>query len=527
MLEFAPFIFSVHLTPGENMIIVIDFGSQYNQLIARRVREENVYCQIEPPDIEIGRLRDLKPEGIILSGGPASIYEKDSPKASAEIFELGLPVLGICYGMQFMVHVLGGAVSGSEKREYGFANLHIKKQDELFSEFNTTTQCWMSHGDVIRVLPEGFEVTAATENTPMAAAADHSRRFFGLQFHPEVEHTPDGKQMIKNFLFNVCGCRPEWTMRVFAREAVSEIREAVGNRRIILGLSGGVDSSVTAKLIHEAVGDQLTCIFVDNGLLRHNEGKRLEKLFAQHLQMNIDYVDASESFLDALKSVTDPEQKRKIIGKIFMDVFEQEAEKIRDAEFLAQGTLYPDIIESRSAFGGPTSMIKSHHNVGGLPEKMKLKLIEPLKFLFKDEVRKLGETLDLPEELVWRQPFPGPGLAVRVIGEVNESRLSVLRKADAILLVEIKEAGYYRDLWQSFAVLLPVKSVGVMGDRRTYENIAAIRAVTSVDAMTADWAKLPHDLLGRISNRIINEVEGVNRVVYDISSKPPSTIEWE
>ncbi|MCF8112123.1 MAG: glutamine-hydrolyzing GMP synthase [Desulfobacteraceae bacterium] len=509
------------------MIIVIDFGSQYNQLIARRVREQKVYCQIEPPDIDIERLKALNPEGVILSGGPASIYEKDSPKTSSEIFELGVPVLGICYGMQFMVHELGGIVSRSEKREYGFARLQIKKQDELFSGIGKTTQCWMSHGDAITGLPEGFKTTASTENTPMAAAADDARKLFGLQFHPEVEHTPDGKQMIKNFLFNVCGCSPEWTMRAFASEAVAEIREAVGNRQVILGLSGGVDSSVTARLIHEAVGDQLTCIFVDNGLLRHNEGARLKKLFAQHLKMNIDYVDASQSFLDALKGVTDPEQKRKIIGKIFMDVFEQEAAKIKNAEFLAQGTLYPDIIESQSAFGGPTSIIKSHHNVGGLPEKMRLKLIEPLKFLFKDEVRKLGETLDLPEELVWRQPFPGPGLAIRVIGEVTEKRLAVLRKADAILLGEIKEAGYYRQLWQSFTVLLPVKSVGVMGDRRTYENIAAIRAVTSVDAMTADWAKLPHDLLGRISNRIINEVEGVNRVVYDISSKPPSTIEWE
>ncbi|MFW5958117.1 MAG: glutamine-hydrolyzing GMP synthase [Desulfosalsimonas sp.] len=509
------------------MIIVIDFGSQYNQLIARRVREQNIYCQIEPPGIEIGRLKALKPEGIILSGGPASIYEKNSPRTSSEIFEMKVPILGICYGMQFMVHELGGTVSSSEKREYGFASLQIKKEDELFSGIGKTTQCWMSHGDAITGLPEGFEATASTENTPMAAAADHSRGFFGLQFHPEVEHTPDGKKMIKNFLFNVCECRPEWTMKAFARETVAEIREAVGNRQVILGLSGGVDSSVTARLIHEAVGNQLTCIFVDNGLLRHNEGTRLKKLFTQHLKMNIDHVDASQSFLDALKGVTDPEQKRKIIGKIFMDVFEQEAAKIKNAEFLAQGTLYPDIIESRSAFGGPTSIIKSHHNVGGLPEKMKLKLIEPLKFLFKDEVRKLGETLELPGELVWRQPFPGPGLAIRVIGEVTEKRLSVLRKADAILLEEIKEAGYYRELWQSFAVLLPLKSVGVMGDRRTYENIAAIRAVTSVDAMTADWAGLPHDLLGRISNRIINEVEGVNRVVYDISSKPPSTIEWE
>ncbi|MFW6081253.1 MAG: glutamine-hydrolyzing GMP synthase [Desulfosalsimonas sp.] len=509
------------------MIIVIDFGSQYNQLIARRVREQKVYCQIEPPDIDIERLKAAAPEGIILSGGPASIYENDSPKASPEIFELGVPVLGICYGMQFMIHALGGTVSASEKREYGFAMLKIKRGDALFEGIGRNTRCWMSHGDAITGLPAGFEVTASTGNTPMAAAADQERGFFGLQFHPEVEHTQDGKKMISNFLFNICGCRPEWTMKAFAREAVSEIREAVGGKQVILGLSGGVDSSVTARLIHEAIGGQLTCIFVDNGLLRQNEGDRLKKLFEQHLKMNIDYVDASARFLDGLNGVEDPEEKRKVIGRIFMEVFEAEAEKIKDAEFLAQGTLYPDIIESRSAFGGPTSIIKSHHNVGGLPEKMKLKLIEPLKFLFKDEVRRLGETLDLPEELVWRQPFPGPGLAIRVIGEVTEKRLAVLRRADAILLEEIRAAGYYKKLWQSFAVLLPVKSVGVMGDKRTYENIAAIRAVTSVDAMTADWAKLPHELLGKISNRIINEVQGVNRVVYDISSKPPSTIEWE
>ncbi len=509
------------------MIVVIDFGSQYNQLIARRVREQKVYCQIEPPDISIERLKSLHPEGIILSGGPASIYEEDSPRATPAIFDLGVPVLGICYGMQFMVDALGGTVSGAEKREYGFARLQIQKADALLSGVGQGTQCWMSHGDSITGLPQGFEVTATTENTPMAAAGDPARGFYGLQFHPEVEHTPKGKQMLKNFLFSVCGCRGEWTMKAFAEEAISEIRNSVGDKQVILGLSGGVDSSVTAMLIHQAIGNQLTCIFVDNGLLRQNEGVRLKNIFTQHLKMNIDYVDAADRFIHALQGVTDPEEKRKIIGKIFMDVFEAEAQKIENADFLAQGTLYPDIIESQSAFGGPTAIIKSHHNVGGLPEKMKLKLIEPLKFLFKDEVRDLGKTLGLPDKLVWRQPFPGPGLAIRVIGEITAKRLAVLRRADAILLEEIREAGYYRKLWQSFAVLLPVKSVGVMGDKRTYENILAIRAVTSVDAMTADWAKLPHDLLGKISNRIINEVEGVNRVVYDISSKPPGTIEWE
>ncbi len=509
------------------MIVVIDFGSQYNQLIARRVREQKVYCQIEPPDIAIERIKALNPEGIILSGGPASIYEKNSPRTAKEIFKLGIPVLGICYGMQFMVHALGGKVSKAQKREYGFAQLSIQKANSLMAGIGESTRCWMSHGDAITGLPEGFETTAVTENTPMAAVADHKRRFYGLQFHPEVEHTPGGKQMLKNFLFSVCGCEAGWTMKSFAKDAVAEIREAVGDKQVILGLSGGVDSSVAAMLIHQAIGKQLTCIFVDNGLLRQNEGARLKKLFGRHLKLNIDYVNAGEQFINALKNVVDPEKKRKIIGKIFMDVFEAEARKIKDAEFLAQGTLYPDIIESQSAFGGPTSIIKSHHNVGGLPKKMKLKLIEPLKFLFKDEVRKLGKTLGLPEDLVWRQPFPGPGLAIRVIGEITPRRLSVLRKVDAILLEEIRAAGYYKKVWQSFAVLLPVKSVGVMGDKRTYENIVALRAVTSVDAMTADWAKLPHKLLGTISNRIINEVKGVNRVVYDISSKPPSTIEWE
>ncbi len=509
------------------MIIVIDFGSQYNQLIARRIRENKVYCQIEPPDIDIERLKALQPEGIILSGGPASIYEANSPKTSREIFDLGIPVLGICYGMQFMVHALGGEVSKAEKREYGFAQLQIARQDNLLEGLPETTPCWMSHGDSITALPPGFTACARTQNTAFAAAADNDRRFYGLQFHPEVEHTPKGKQILKNFVFNICGCKRKWTMKAFAKNAIEEIRESVGDKNVILGLSGGVDSSVTALLIHQAIGKQLTCIFVDNGLLRQDEGARVKKLFGQHMKMNIDYVNAADQFLSELEGVTDPEEKRKIIGRVFMDVFDAEAQKIENAEFLAQGTLYPDIIESQSAFGGPTSIIKSHHNVGGLPQKMKLKLIEPLKFLFKDEVRKLGKTIGLPEELVWRQPFPGPGLAIRVIGEITEKRLSVLRNVDAVMMEEIRAAGYYKKLWQSFAVLLPIKSVGVMGDKRTYENIVALRAVTSKDAMTADWAKLPHKLLGKISNRIINEVNGVNRVVYDISSKPPSTIEWE
>jgi GMP synthase (glutamine-hydrolysing) len=509
------------------MIVVIDFGSQYNQLIARRVRDLNVYCQIVKPGIDIDTLKKLNPDGIILSGGPSSIYEKNSPKTSHEIFNIGIPVLGICYGMQFMIHALGGEVKKAEKREYGFAELKIKQPAPLFEKLPELTSCWMSHGDSIVSLPEGFSPEASTENTRFAAVSDPDRRFYGLQFHPEVEHTPKGKQILKNFLFNICKCKPDWTMKAFAKEAIDEIKDAVGDKNVILGLSGGVDSSVTALLIHNAIGAQLTCIFVDNGLMRQDEGKRLKKLFSQHLKLNIRYINASSLFLTKLTGVTDPEKKRKIIGRVFMDVFEAEAKKIKNAEFLAQGTLYPDIIESQSAFGGPTSIIKSHHNVGGLPKKMKLKLIEPLKFLFKDEVRKLGTTIGLPDELVWRQPFPGPGLGIRVIGEITRKRLTVLRNVDTIISEEIRAANYYRKVWQSFAVLLPIRSVGVMGDKRTYENIVALRAVTSNDAMTADWAKLPHELLGRISNRIINEVSGVNRVVYDISSKPPSTIEWE
>ncbi len=509
------------------MIVIIDFGSQYNQLIARRVRDFKIYCQIVKPGIDMDTLRRMNPKGIILSGGPASIYEKNSPEASRQIFEMGVPVLGICYGMQFMIHALGGEVKKARKREYGFAELTIEAPGPLFENLPQTTSCWMSHGDSITELPDGFLPNAATANTRFAAVSNPERHLYGLQFHPEVEHTPKGKQLLKNFLFNICQCRPDWTMKAFAKEAIEEIRSAVGEKNVILGLSGGVDSSVTALLIHKAIGKQLTCIFVDNGLMRMDEGKRLKKLFSQHLKLNIRYVNAASDFLGKLAGVTEPEKKRKIIGRVFMDVFEAEAKKIKNADFLAQGTLYPDIIESQSAFGGPTSIIKSHHNVGGLPRKMKLKLIEPLKFLFKDEVRKLGTAIGLPDELVWRQPFPGPGLGIRVIGEITRKRLSVLRKVDAVILEEIRSAGYYRKLWQSFAVLLPIRSVGVMGDKRTYENIVAFRAVTSKDAMTADWARLPHDLLARISNRIINEVKGVNRVVYDISSKPPGTIEWE
>ena len=443
------------------------------------------------------------------------------------IFDIGIPILGICYGMQFMVDALGGTVKKAEKREYGFAELVIGKPEGVFEGIDKKTSCWMSHGDSIKKLPRGFKTTASTKNTKIAAIADFQKKLYGLQFHPEVEHTAKGKQMLRNFLFNICGCKRLWTMKSFAKDSIVHIKETIKDKKIILGLSGGVDSSVTAVLIHKAVGNRLTCIFVDNGLLRENEAEKLKKLLKQRLEINIKFVNAGSKFLKALAGVTDPEKKRKIIGKIFMDVFETEAGKIKKTEYLAQGTLYPDVIESHSTFGGPSAVIKSHHNVGGLPKKMKLKLIEPLKYLFKDEVRLLGKELGLPEELIWRQPFPGPGLAIRIIGNITRQRLLVLRKVDTIVIEEIKTNGYYKKLWQSFAVLLPLKSVGIMGDQRTYENIVAIRAVTSKDAMTADWAKLPHKLLGKISNRIINEVNGVNRVVYDISSKPPATIEWE
>ncbi len=512
------------------MILIIDFGSQYNQLIARRVRESKVYCRIAPPTISIEAIKEIRPEGVILSGGPSSIYEKTSPKADPAIFELGVPILGICYGMHFMIDALGGTVKGAGKREYGFAELHIKDREGLFKGLEDNASCWMSHGDSIdstEHLPPGIHVTASTDNTEAAAVAFKEKKMYGVQFHPEVEHTPQGKAVIDNFLFDICGCEPSWSMKSFAEEAVAEIRDTVKDGKVILGLSGGVDSSVAALLIHKAIGDQLTCIFVDNGLLRLDEAKKMKANFKSRLNMNIRFVKAEKRFLSALKGVVDPEKKRKIIGKTFIDVFEEEARRIKGVEFLAQGTLYPDIIESVSTFGGPSVVIKSHHNVGGLPRRMKLKVVEPLKYLFKDEVRRLGVELGLHEDLVQRQPFPGPGLAVRIIGDITARRLNVLKQADAVLLEEIRAGGYYRKLWQSFAVLLPLKSVGIMGDKRTYENVVAIRAVTSRDAMTADWARLPHKLLGIISNRIINEVKGVNRVVYDISSKPPSTIEWE
>jgi len=509
------------------MILIIDFGSQYNQLIARRVREQHVYCQIEPPDIELSKISSLTPEGIILSGGPASIYEKSSPKVDPQIFNLNIPMLGICYGVQYMVESLGGKVDSARKREYGLAELHICDQNGIFYGTNTITPCWMSHGDSISHLPDGFKVTASTENTKIAAVENSQEKLYGLQFHPEVIHTPEGKKMLKNFLFRVCSCKKTWTMKSFIKKTTDKIKGEVGEKKVILGLSGGVDSSVAAVLLNRAIGKQLTCIFVDNGLLRKDEGKRVKDLFTQHFRVNLKFINAGKRFLEPLKGVVDPERKRRIIGRTFIRVFEDEALKIKGVDFLAQGTLYPDLIESRSAFGGPSAVIKSHHNVGGLPKKMRLTLIEPLKHLFKDEVRLLGKELRLPDDIILRHPFPGPGLAVRIIGEVTPRRLSIVRQADDILITEIKKSNNYKKLWQSFAILLPLKSVGIMGDKRTYEHIVVIRAVTSLDAMTADWARLPHALLGRISNRIINEVRGVNRVTYDISSKPPSTIEWE
>ncbi|MEW5733416.1 MAG: glutamine-hydrolyzing GMP synthase [Thermodesulfobacteriota bacterium] len=509
------------------MILIIDFGSQYNQLIARRVREQHVFCRIEPPGVSLETIRALAPQGIILSGGPSSIYEPQSPKCDPGIFSLGIPVLGICYGMQFMVNALSGKVERASKREYGQAELTVTDDSGLFFGVGHKTRCWMSHGDSITGIPKGFSTTGKTQNTPFAAIADPARKLYGVQFHPEVTHTVEGAKILQNFLTRICQASADWNMGSFIQEAVEDIRATVGDKKVILGLSGGVDSSVTAVLIHRAIGDKLTPIFVDNGLLRDGEAERLRMVFKENLHVPVRFVAAGKKFLSGLAGVTDPEKKRKIIGRVFMEVFEAEAAKIKNAEFLAQGTLYPDVIESTSAFGGPTAKIKSHHNVGGLPKKMKLKLLEPLRYLFKDEVRELGTALGLPEDMVWRQPFPGPGLAIRIIGEVTRPRLALLRRADSIIIQEVRKAGFYKKLWQSFAVLLPIKSVGIMGDLRTYENIVAIRAVTSVDAMTADWARLDHEILAQCSNRIINEIRGINRVVYDISSKPPSTIEWE
>ncbi|HEY6009036.1 MAG TPA: glutamine-hydrolyzing GMP synthase [Geobacteraceae bacterium] len=511
-------------------ILILDFGSQYTQLIARRVREAHVYCELHPFDMELSAIRAFRPTGIILSGGPQSVYEAGAPSVEEALFELGVPVLGICYGMQLMSRHFGGEVVPAGKREFGHADLcALGTPGPLFDGFfvEGKSPVWMSHGDHVARVPAGFEVVAGSVNAPVCAIQDTGRRLYGVQFHPEVNHTPRGELLIDTFVRKICGCTGQWTPGHIIDDAVTRIRSQVGSERVILGLSGGVDSSVAAALIHRAIGDQLTCVFVDNGLLRLAEGDQVMDTFAENLGVKVLRVDAEDRFLSALAGVADPEQKRKIIGKLFVDIFEEESSRIEDARWLAQGTIYPDVIESAGAKTGKAHNIKSHHNVGGLPDYMKLKLLEPLRELFKDEVRAIGEELGLPRQMVWRHPFPGPGLGVRILGEVKKDYADILRRADAIYIEELYSSGHYDRISQAFAVFLPVKSVGVMGDGRTYEYVVALRAVETKDFMTAGWYQLPYDDLARISNRIINEVKGVNRVVYDISSKPPATIEWE
>ncbi len=509
-------------------IIILDFGSQYTQVIARRIRECNVYCVILRFDTPVREIKALQPKGLVLSGGPSSVYDPECPRPDKAIFELGIPVLGICYGVQLFAHYLGGKVEPGQKREYGKGALNIKDRScPLFVTLPPKLQVWNSHGDRLTRLPTGFKSVAVTENSDYAAIEHRGKKFFGLQFHPEVAHTPRGPEIISNFVHHICGCGRDWTMHNYVDKAVADIRAQVGAEKVLLGLSGGVDSSVAAALLHRAIGDQLTCIFVNNGVLRGREAGIVREVFGRHFKIKLHYENASRLFLNKLKGVVDPERKRKIIGRTFIEVFQEATKKVGKAKFLAQGTLYPDVIESVPIGGNPAAMIKSHHNVGGLPKKMKFELVEPLKRLFKDEVRLLGLELALPKEIVYRQPFPGPGLAVRILGEVTPRRCSILREADSIVVEEMKSSGWYYKIWQSFAVLLPVRSVGVMGDERTYDYTIAIRAVESQDGMTADWVKLPYDLLEKLSTRIINEVKGVNRVCFDISSKPPATIEWE
>ncbi len=507
-------------------IIILDFGSQFTQLIARKVREVGVYAEIHPFHTPIEKLRELQPRGIILSGGPSSVYADGAPHSSKEVFELGVPVLGICYGLQLMAYQFGGDVNRSAKREFGRAHLHIQDHADLFAQVPEQSQVWMSHGDSLTKLPEGFEVIATTENAPICAIRNSARRCWGIQFHPEVYHSTEGKNILRNFVVAICGCSTDWNAGSFIEREIQEIRERVGKDSVICALSGGVDSTVAAVLLHKAIGDRLHCIHVDSGLMRMNESATIEKLFREHFSMSIDVLHASETFLSRLENVQDPEKKRKIIGNTFIELFEPEARKFNDAKWLVQGTLYPDVIESVSV-KGPSQTIKTHHNVGGLPEDMQLKLIEPFRELFKDEVRAVGRELGIPDWFIDRHPFPGPGLAIRVLGALTPQLLDLLRRADEIYLEEIRNAGLYNEIWQAFAVILPIQSVGVMGDERTYENVVALRAVTSTDGMTADWYHMPYDVLAHISNRIINEVRGINRVVYDISSKPPATIEWE
>lgn len=508
-------------------IAVLDFGSQYTQVIARRIRECSVYSEIMPFNTRASDLKKRGVCGVILSGGPASVLAKGSPRPDPKIFELGVPVLGICYGLQLMGKMLGGEIVSSRRREYGLGTLSFNGGGKLLAGIKSPIQVWNSHGDKIERLPKGFKAVGTTENSAYALVADESRRFYGMQFHPEVVHTPRGMEIIKNFLYKICGCTGDWKMSDYVERAIADIREKVGDKKVILGLSGGVDSSVAAALIHKAVGDRLTCVFVDNGLLRKDERAKVERLFKDNFKMRMKTVRAERLFLRRLAGVADPERKRKIIGKTFVEVFDKTVKSIGKVDFLAQGTLYPDVIESVPIAGNPASLIKSHHNVGGLPKRMKLRLLEPLRELFKDEVRALGAELGLSREVLWRHPFPGPGLGVRVVGDITKKRLDILREADAILMDEMRSGGYYDKVWQAFAVFLPVKTVGVMGDERTYDNVIALRIVESQDAMTADWAHIPHELLAKISNRIINEVKGVNRVCLDISSKPPATIEWE
>jgi GMP synthase (glutamine-hydrolysing) len=524
---------------AHSKILILDFGSQYTQVIARRIRECQVYSEIVPFDTPATEIAKLKPNGMILSGGPASVYDNGAPQIDPGIFSLGVPVLGICYGLMLMAHHLGGGVVFTGRREYGAGVLHIKNGSELLGGLGEQLDVWNSHGDEVTALPKGFRVAGTTEGCDFAAVEDPQRKLYGLQFHPEVAHTPRGREILQNFLFHICHCAMDWTMGSFIEEACARIRKQVGDQKVVLGLSGGVDSSVTAALLHKAIGDQLTCIFVNNGLLRSREEEIVQRVFGENFHVRLKYVDASERFLALLKGVTDPETKRKRIGNEFIKVFQHATEELLEEDrkngarrhggyrFLAQGTLYPDVIESVSIEGNPAHVIKSHHNVGGLPEKMHFELVEPVRQLFKDEVRQAGLQLGLPKEIVYRQPFPGPGLAVRILGEVTPERLSILREADTIVVSEMESSDWYYRVWQSFAVLLPVRSVGVMGDQRTYENTIVLRIVESQDGMTADWVRLPYELLARISTRISNEVKGVNRVCYDISSKPPSTIEWE
>ncbi len=510
------------------MIVILDFGSQYSQLIARRVREAHVYCELLPFNVPLDELAARRPAGVILSGGPASVYQADAPLSDPRLAELGVPLLGICYGMGVLAQEDGGRMARAVAREFGPADLIVDDAEDLFAGFAVghRTPVWMSHGDRLETLPKGWTALAHSDNSPVAACADRSRRRYAIQFHPEVVHTPRGRELLENFVLRICAARADWTMENFIEQVTARIRARVGTAGVVCGLSGGVDSTVTAALVHRAIGDQLTCIFVDNGVLRRDEARRVMQVLAEAFRFRIRAVDAGERFLGRLAGIEDPEQKRRVIGATFVEVFEEEAKALSDVRFLAQGTLYPDVIESVS-FKGPSATIKSHHNVGGLPERMRLALVEPLRELFKDEVRQLGVVLGIPPTLVGRHPFPGPGLAIRIIGPVTAERVAIVQDADAIIEEEIRAAGWYDRVWQAFAVLLPVRTVGVMGDERTYEHVLALRAVESVDGMTADWTRLPNELLARISTRIINEVSGVNRVVYDISSKPPATIEWE